>query len=380
MNISGPWLDHPGTQALCLALEDAGHRALLVGGCVRNAILGVAVADIDVATDALPENVSDIAINAGFKVVPTGIEHGTVTVIAKGLAHEVTTFRRDVATDGRHAQVAFGTELREDAARRDFTMNALYADRQGDVVDPLVGLPDLLARRVRFVGHAEDRIREDYLRILRFFRFHAHFGDPGGGLDPEAMAACAANSAGIDTLSRERIGAEMRKLLSADDPAPSVAAMAASGVLAAVLPGADARALPVLIHFEGDTPPDWQRRLVVLGGEDLAQALRLSRAEAARLTIVQAEIGSMVRPEVLGWRHGVQIATDVVLARAAMFEQPLPQDWLQDIRRGAEAQFPVSAADLMPELQGPALGARLRALEARWLESGFSLTRDELLA
>ncbi len=173
MKVGGTWLDHPGTQALCAALEAAGHRALFVGGCVRNAILGEPVGDVDLTTDATPEAVTRIAEAAGFRTVPTGLDHGTVTVIAGGLAHEVTTFRRDVETDGRRAVVAFSARIDEDAARRDLTMNALYADRMGTVIDPLGGLADTLARRVRFVGDPETRIREDYLRILRFFRFHA---------------------------------------------------------------------------------------------------------------------------------------------------------------------------------------------------------------
>ena len=264
--ITGDWLDHPGTQALCAAMETAGHRALLVGGCVRNALLGVEVADVDLATDATPQTVSTIAEAAGFRPVPTGIDHGTVTVIAGGKPHEITTFRRDVETDGRRAVVAYSTDIQEDAQRRDFTMNALYADRHGTLIDPLGGLPDLLARRVRFVGDPETRIREDYLRILRFFRFHAAYGDPDGGIDPEGLAACAALADGLDGISRERIHAELRKLLAARDPAPAVAAMSQAGVLARVLPGADPRALAPLVHLDAAQPPRWLRRLAVLGG------------------------------------------------------------------------------------------------------------------
>jgi poly(A) polymerase len=236
MKITGDWLDHTGTQALCAALEAAGHRALLVGGCVRDALLGEPVGDVDLTTDATPDAVTRIAEAAGFRTVPTGIDHGTVTVIAEGRPHEVTTFRRDVETDGRRAVVAFSTEIAEDAARRDLTMNALYADRSGTVIDPLGGLADTLSRHVRFVGDPETRIREDYLRILRFFRFHAAYGDPGGGIDADGLAACAALAEGLDGISRERIHAELRKLLAARDPAPAVAAMAQSGVLARILP------------------------------------------------------------------------------------------------------------------------------------------------
>ena len=192
MILDTDWLHHPGTQALCSALEVEGFHALFVGGCVRNGLLGLPSDDIDISTDARPDRVMQIARGAGFKSVPTGIDHGTVTIIADGLPHEVTTFRRDVETDGRRAVIAFADRVEEDAMRRDFTMNALYADAKGRVIDPLgTGVADLQARRLRFIGDPHDRIREDYLRILRFFRFHAHYGDPAGGLDADGLAACA---------------------------------------------------------------------------------------------------------------------------------------------------------------------------------------------
>jgi poly(A) polymerase len=380
MKVSGPWLTRDETQAVCAMLTDAGHLALLVGGCVRNALLGMPVADIDIATDARPERVMDLAQAAGLRPVPTGIDHGTITVIAGGLPHEVTTLRRDVKTHGRHATVAWSDDLAEDAARRDFTMNALYAQADGTVIDPLGGLPDLENRRVRFVGDANARIREDYLRILRFFRFHAWYGDPARGLDAEGLAACAAHAGGLPRLSRERIGAEMRKLLAAPDPAPAVAAMQAAGVLAQVLPGADAGALPVLVHLEGGLAPDWRRRLASLGGADVGQALRLSKADARHLDLIRSGAESPCAAAELGYRHGQATATDIVLVRAALMQSPPPHNWQADIARGASATFPVSAADLMPGLQGAALGARLTALEDRWIASGFTLGRDDLLA
>jgi poly(A) polymerase len=380
MKISGPWLDTPATQALCAALAAAGHRALFVGGCVRNSLMGLPVADVDIATDALPETVSDIAQKAGFKVVPTGIDHGTVTVIAGGVPHEVTTFRRDVDTDGRHAEVAFSSDIAEDAARRDFTMNALYAEADGTVIDPLGGLPDLQARRLRFVGDPQARIQEDYLRILRFFRFHAIYGDPEAGIDAEALAACAANLSGIARLSRERIGGEMRKLLAAADPAPALASMAQAGVLAQALPGADPRALAPLVHLEAGAPPDWQARLAVLGGEDPETALRLSKAEIVTNRRIRDEIGTTTSAAALAWKHGADIARAILLCRAALLEQPLPAAWQADVRRGATAQIPVTAADLMPALQGAALGQRLREIEARWLASDLNLSKSDLLA
>ncbi len=378
MRIRGDWITDKALQSVLACLTGAGHRALLVGGCVRNGLISRPIDDIDIATDARPERVQDLARGAGLKVVPTGIDHGTVTVIAGGVPHEVTTFRRDVETDGRRAIVAFADDIAQDAARRDFTMNALYAEGDGTVIDPLGGLPDLIARRVRFVGDPAARITEDYLRILRFFRFHALYGDPAGGLDAEGLAACAAHSAGIETLSRERIGHEMRKLLAAPDPAPAVAAMQATGVLAQVLPGADPRALAPLVHLEAGAPPHWLRRLAVLGGESAPERLRLSRDEAKALAVRRDETGSGKGAGELAYRHGADAAWDIPLLRAALLEMPLPDGMAADIDRGAAARFPVRAADLA--LTGPALGARLKALEARWIASGFQLSREQLLA
>ncbi len=378
MRITGEWLERPETQAVCRMLTEAGHQALFVGGCVRNALLGAPVSDVDIATDAPPTRVLERAKAARLRAIPTGLDHGTVTIVAGGHPYEVTTFRRDVETDGRHAVVAFSTDIVEDAARRDFTMNALYADPSGRVHDPLNGLPDLQARRVRFVGDPARRIAEDYLRILRFFRFTAWYGDPALGPDAEGLAACAAGVEGLAGLSRERVGAELRKLLAAPDPAPAVAAMAAAGVLSRVLPGADSRALPVLVHLEHDEPPSWLRRLAVLGGD--ASDLRLSRAEARGLEQLREAIGSAASRAELGYRLGAALGADAVLARAALMEAPLSPEWRAEVERGAAARMPVSARDLSPQLQGPALGVRLREIESRWIASDFRLDRDALLA
>ncbi len=379
MKLAGEWLHHPGTRAVFATLGTKGHQVLFVGGCVRNALMGRPVGDIDLATDAMPDEVGELCTIAGLKVVPTGIDHGTVTIISAGRPHEVTTFRRDVATDGRHAKVAFGSDLIIDAARRDFTMNALYAQADGTVVDPLGGLPDVIAGRVRFVGDPAARIAEDYLRILRFFRFHAVYGDPSEGLDAEGLAACAACSAGIETLSRERVGQEMRKLLAAPDPSPAVAAMAQAGVLARILPGADPRALAPFVHLQSDSDPDWLPRLAALGGENVEERLRLSRTEARDLGALRGAIGSAESPAVLGWRLGTNRASNAMLLRAAVLETPLPPGWPDDVRRGAAATFPIAAADLMPNLTGIALGERLKVLQTCWLASDLRASREDLL-
>ena len=378
MKVYGDWLEHPGTQALCKAIEDAGYQALFVGGCVRNAILGETVNDVDIASDALPQITTHIAEKAGFKVVPTGIEHGTVTVIAEGRPHEVTTFRRDVETDGRRAVVAFSTHIEDDAARRDFTMNALYADRHGTLIDPLSGLPDLIARRVKFVGDACERIREDYLRILRFFRFYAYYGGDDQGIDPAGLAACAENSAGIATLSKERVGAEMRKLLLAPNPLPSISVMAVSGVLSRILRGASTKALGPFLHLcdENSHSANLVARLVALGGDVPDVALRLSRSETRNWLKLHAAVGSSASAGELGYELGLEDGLSALLLRAALLETPVVG--VAELHAGAGAIFPVKAADL-PGLSGAALGAELKKLERKWISSGFQLSRDDLL-
>ncbi|MBO9399354.1 CCA tRNA nucleotidyltransferase [Shimia sp. R9_3] len=382
MKVTGDWLTAPATQAVCAMLETDNHQALFVGGCVRNALLGAPVNDIDISTDARPEQVMELAKAAGLNAIPTGIEHGTITVVSGGIPHEITTFRRDVETDGRRAVVAFSDHVEDDAHRRDFTMNALYARSDGTVVDPLGGLADLEARRLRFIDVAEDRIREDYLRILRYFRFHAYYGDPAEGMDPEALAAIAANIEGIASLSKERIGAEMVKLMGAPDPAPAAAAMRSTGALTAVLEGADDRALAPLVHLEGlaGLAPESMRRLAALGGRQVADALRLSKKRARQLEILRNGVESTDSPGALGYHHGADFAQSIVLLRAALLEMPLMPDALSEVVRGAAATFPIRPADLMDRFQGAALGQRLKQLEARWIESQFTLTAAALLA
>lgn len=374
-----PWLNAPATQAVCAAVTADGAQVLFVGGCVRNALLGEPVSDMDIATDALPDQVMELAARAGIKAIPTGIDHGTVTLVKNGVPHEITTFRKDVATDGRRAVVAFSKDIAEDARRRDFTMNAIYARPDGGIVDPLGGMDDLKRRRVRFIGTAQHRIREDYLRSLRYFRFHAWYGNHAEGFDPDALAAIAANLDGLQTLSKERVGAEMLKLLAAPDPAPSAAAMRQAGVLAQVLPGADDRALAPLVHLESGRPVSALRRLAALGGDGLQEALRLSKAQASHLQAIRAAAAGTAGAGELGYRLGAEQALDALLLRSALLEQPVLPNLETDIALGVKAVFPVKARDLLPEFKGPELGAKLRKLEADWIASGFSLSREQLL-
>ena len=378
-----PVMDDPDLRRVLDAL--APHPAFVVGGAVRNALLGEPVDDIDIATAARPDQTTALAVAAGLKPVPTGIDHGTVTVVANGRPFEVTTFRRDVETFGRRAVVAFSDDLSEDAMRRDFTMNALYARADGTVIDPVGGLPDLRARRLRFVGDPDARITEDYLRILRFFRFHARYGRAGAA-DAAALAACARHADGLAGISRERIGAEMRKLLAAPDPSEAVRLMEDAGVLAVALPGARAAGLAALVAAEPGavcprTPEDisakkndWPLRLAALGAHDAAGALRLSKGEAR----VQEELRSGATLAEAAYRLGEARAGQIATLRAARGED-LRADWQDEIAFAAGQRFPLSAADVMPQLQGPAVGRGLRAAEAAWIESGFVMPAPGLI-
>lgn len=379
IRIEGEFLSSPGLQRLLSALTDAGHQALIVGGAVRNALLGENVSDVDLSTDARPERVADLAKDVGMKAVPTGIDHGTVTIVApddnRWRSFEVTTFRRDVETDGRHAVVSFSTAIEDDAQRRDFTMNALYATADGQVLDPIGGLPDLMARKLRFVGDARARITEDYLRILRFFRFHAWYGAPGAA-DPDAVAACADLAQGLDRISKERIGDEMRKLLSAPDPGDALRLMNETGVLQQILPGAGIDLFNALLRVED--PPDWVLRLATLQADDPRTALRLGNRTFENIARLQNLAGRDDSLERVAYTHGTQLARQLALYRLALGHSISP-DWAQRINHAQSQKLPICAADLMPAMNGPALGIALRAADEHWIETGFQASRDELL-
>jgi len=382
MRIKADWLQSSSPMAVFNLLEHAGYKVFFVGGCVRNTLLNKPFTDIDLATSALPETVMKLAEDVDLRAIPTGIEHGTITFVIDGQTVEVTTFRKDVQTDGRRAVVAFSTAIEDDARRRDFTMNALYATLDGTIFDPLGGLDDLQAGRVRFIENPTDRIREDYLRILRFFRFHALYGNPETGIDADALNACAQNLGGIDSLSKERIGHEMRKLLAADNPAPSIAAMVQTGVMQHVIVGTDPNSIAPLVHLENtiNLPPDWMRRLLALGGQDVKNALRLSKLEAQLLNDMRAVVSEAYPPRIAAYKLGFEAGRDATLVLCAHLGTPLPADLQQELTVGAKAKFPVTAVDLRDGFSGPELGAELKRLEKAWVDSGLRLSQDELLA
>ncbi|RED18152.1 CCA tRNA nucleotidyltransferase [Pontivivens insulae] len=376
MQIDAAFLSDARTQSLLSALTADGAQAYVVGGAVRNALLSLPVDDVDIATSLHPDDVIALSNALGFSPHPTGVEHGTVTVFVEGLAHEVTTFRTDVSTDGRRATVEFAKTVEEDAARRDFTMNALYVDASGRLLDPVNGLPDLKARKVRFIGMAEARIREDYLRILRFFRFHARFGE--GVPDPVGLSACAALADGVQGLSSERITTELTKLLSVAKPFNTLRAMQGAGVQAHVIPQASLALLDGLERAEFGVSPDWRRRLLALGGQ--RDRLRLSKADQRYFETAERALASAETTQRRAYRYGPDIARDLALVEAAILRIP-PSASLNDaLAYGAQARFPITAQDLMPTFKpGRALGQELKRLEELWIASDFTLDQRALL-
>jgi poly(A) polymerase len=372
-----PWTAREDLAALVTALGVGEAR--YVGGAVRDTLLGLPVKDIDMATALLPEAVIARLNAAGIRNVPTGIEHGTVTAVLAGGPVEITTLRHDVSTDGRRATVAFASDWREDAARRDFTINALYADPVTlEISDWFGGLADLEARRVRFIGDARQRIREDHLRILRYFRFQARFGSQPA--DEEAQSACCELASTLKGLSRERIGMETMNLLGLQDPAPTVARMAQLGVLAQILPEARPEALAVLVAQEQaqDVAPDPLRRLAALLppdptlAEQIASRFRLSSAQKKRLATAAGRTDQAGEPRALAYRLGRSEALDRLLLAGA--ETAPLMDW--DI-----PQFPLKGGEIVARgiKAGPEVARTLRALEDRWIAEGFP-PRERVLA
>ncbi len=396
-----PWMTAPETKKVMAALSAEGGTARFVGGCVRDAVLGRDVTDVDIATADAPETVTHLLEAAAIKAVPTGIEHGTITAVV-GRAHfEVTTLRRDVETDGRHATVAFTDDWAADAARRDFTINALFCDPDGTLYDPVGGLDDARAGRVRFVGDALRRIEEDVLRLLRFFRIHAYFGRPPP--DADALAACRKMAPAVVGLSGERVRAELLKLLAAPDPAGVLALMDEAGVLAHVLPeAAGLDALAALCAVEAPAA-DALRRLALLlrrgqgGAESVAKRLRMSNAEARRLAAmveptVAVAAGADVRDQrralyrlgaatvidlaYLAWAEALADAPDGRDALAAAHEA-----LLATARAWEDPKLPVRGADAIAlgVEHGPAVGRLLAQVEDWWQAGDYRAGREATL-
>ncbi len=373
MSVTLPPADWTRRDDLAVVITALGTgNARYVGGAVRDTLLGIPVKDVDLATPLEPQVVMQRLKEAAILVVPTGIEHGTVTAVLPQGPVEITTLRHDVSTDGRRATVAFASDWQDDAARRDFTINALYADpATGEIFDWFGGLDDLAARRVRFIGDPHQRIREDHLRILRYFRFQARFGSTPA--DPASESACAELSATLKGLSRERVGMEMMNLLSLADPAPTVARMAELGILKVVLPEADVAALAALVTQElaQQVAPDALRRLAALLPPDvqLAEAVasrfRLSGAQKKRLALAAARDGAVLDARLLAYRVGREAALDRLLIEGADIA-PLAS-W-------AIPQFPLKGGEIVARgiKAGPEVAQVMRAIESGWIAAGFA--------
>lgn len=391
-----PWIEEPATRALLDALRAAGIEVRFVGGCVRDALLGRPIADIDLATPSRPEAVIAALEKAGIKVVPTGIAHGTVTAVVNALGpprhYEITTLRRDVETYGRRARVAFDADWTADAERRDFTVNAVYLEPDGTLHDPVGGLADLKAHRVRFVGNPATRIAEDVLRVLRYYRFEARFGTGTG--DAAARAACRAAAPQLSTLSAERVAGELLRLLAVPDPLAALRMMADDGVLAAILPEATRLdRLERLIVVE-PAPPDPLRRLAALvavdadGAAVMAARLRLSNAERDRLVGLtppwQVDAADDERAERLAlYRLGATRYRDMALLAAA--DGRLTPDELADALALAEGwkppRFPLAGRDVLALgiPPGVRVGELLDAVRRWWEEGDFAAGRRACL-
>ncbi|MBW8814888.1 MAG: CCA tRNA nucleotidyltransferase [Caulobacterales bacterium] len=387
------WIAAPETLAVLDALEAAGGPdcARFVGGCVRNALLSRPVDDLDIATTLTPDQVTQALAAAGLRAVPTGIDHGTVTAISRHTPYEITTLRRDVTTDGRRATVAFTRDWAEDAQRRDFTLNALYARRDGSIYDPTGhGVADARAGRIVFVGEPEQRLREDYLRILRFFRFQAWFGR--GEPDAAAVAACTALKAGVQGLAAERISKELIKLLAADDPRAAVRLMAQTSVLSQILPTApDLARFEALVGIEADQlfETDPVLRLAALLPDDpaaaaaLAERLRLSNIDRDRIVAALSPT-----PALKSWMSPREIRREVYRVGNAAFRDRAKLAWAASARTAATMQwrglialadgwtppaFPLTGADVMNAgvPKGPLVGQVLREVEDWWIDHDF---------
>lgn len=385
--IKPPWMREAATRRVLRALTARDAAPRFVGGAVRDAVLGRTVLDIDIATPLKPEAVMERLTAAGIRAVPTGIAHGTVTAVTPRRSFEITTLRRDVETYGRRAKVAFDADWEADAYRRDFTMNALSLDGHGTLYDYVGGLADLKVGRVRFVGDPATRIREDVLRLLRFYRFFAHYGQGAG--DRAARAACRAAAPLLPTLSAERVAAELMKLLAAPDPLPALRLMRTDGVLAVLLP--EARGLSALRDLIGLEPvPDPIRRLAALIARNpgtAAERLKLPGAQRDRLVAMLAtppiglDGGRAAQRRAL-YRWGTELYRDRVLLAAARRRRRSVRRFLRLAEGWKAPRFPLHGRDVVAAgiAPGPAIGKMLAALEAWWIKDDFRATAAQCRA
>ena len=389
VRIEAAWLADEALQRLLSALSADGEAARVVGGAVRNTLLGLPITDIDVAATTVPAESAKRVEAAGFRSIPTGADHGTITAVADGRTFEVTTLRRDIETDGRHARVLFGRDWRADAERRDFTINALYCDADGAVLDLVGGLTDLQTRTIRFIGEADRRIAEDALRILRFFRFFAWYGE--GRPNAEGLRACARAKNAIAALSAERVWTELKKTLAARDPSRALLWSRQAGVLSMALPESERWGTDAMLRLAAIVPPDAERVAVLAKRLKLANAerdrlLAFALAEAADPSLSDAALRDRL---FFGDRQAIVDRLKLAIAArhgrsemAAIEETARLNEQLRAAVGFDPPPFPVSGADLKATglEPGPELGATLGRLKRDWVASGFVLSREALLS
>ena len=376
------WLRNPSAQKLSKLYKNFGYQVLFVGGCVRNTILKMPVTDIDLATDAQPEEIIKIAKENNIRFVPTGLAHGTITLIIDNTNYQITTFRTDFDHDGRYAKVEFTESLLLDASRRDLTINALYCNHVGEVIDPLNGLDDIKKQKIKFIGNPNERIKEDNLRILRFFRFQAIYGNKNLEIDSIALEACHNHKSKLAALSKERITSELRKILSAPNPLEVIIKMNETGVLNELFQNVSIDSLEAYLKTEEKFKINinWLGRLLSLQVTQEEESLKLTRCEFKFLKQTKSAIENQIHVLEFSYYNGVENGKIYSILQNFRHNIILSKNLLNQINSLATKKFPITAKDLMPEIRGKKLGEALRSLEDRWIKSNFTLSKKELLA
>ena len=382
MQINSEWIKNKVTQNILKIFEGADHNAYLVGGCIRNSILNIPVTDIDISTDATPQQTVDLFNRENFKVAPTGFSHGTVTVISEGIPYQITTMRSDQNTDGRHADVVFSDDIKKDAERRDFTINALYADSTGKIINPIGGLEDFNPLAIKFIGDPNNRIQEDYLRILRFFRFHAQFSELVTQFDKVALDAIKKNQDGLKKLSKERIWSELKKILSTSNPARSLYKMSQLGILEIILENKNVHNIKRfnLIEKKMGLEPEPIRRLVAITENTEDTFLNLSRKEAKKFSLLKGLLKKKHDPAELVYQFNREIAQSVLAIYTFYKGEKLKLSDIKKIEKACLFPCPITGAQISKYMDGATVGIKIKEAQRVWINSNFKSDEAKILS
>ena len=382
MQINSRWIKSKGAQHILKILENAGHSAYFVGGCVRNSVLNIPVSDIDISTDATPEETLSLFDIDNFKVVQTGFSHGTITVISAGIPYQITTMRTDQNTDGRHADVRFSDNITEDAKRRDFTINALYANSFGEIIDPLGGLKDFNPLKIKFIGNASNRIQEDYLRILRFFRFHAQFSELTMHYDQVALSAIKDHQSGLKILSKERVWSEFQKILSTADPSRALLEMSKIGVLKKIWNDENIHNIRNLISIEKKLAiePEPIRRLVTISTKSESISLNFSRKDAKKFSLLKRLLENKHDLAELVYQFSREIALSVLAIYTCQQGEKLKSSDVTKIEKAFLNPCPIKGAQISKYVHGAAVGIKIKEAQRIWIKSNFNSNEAKILS